>query len=354
MNEVTTQRQASPIVEFKRTLTALIDGKELALPSNVSQEAFKNAAVVAAQDNPQILQCEMQSVFKSIRTLAAAGLVPDGREAALVPFKTKVDGKYIQKCQAMPMVFGLVKMARRSGDVRDIRAHLVYEKEVETGAFRYIVGDEERLEHSPILFGERGEAVAVYAIAKLKDGTLVREFMGADEVDKIRRTGASQRKFDNGRSSVSDQPIGIWKDHSGEMWKKTVIRRLCKRLDLSAEDMRRIVADEDQIPMRDVTPETEAPQPRQNLAQRLTGKPVEEPSSEPEILPPGEDDWPTLNGEPLDLDAAFPGADEYSEGAKAFAAGKPWQDCPYAEDVEKATNWIGAWWAARTAKEEQE
>lgn len=347
MNEVATRQQPpAPIVEFKRNLTGLIEGKELALPSNVSAEAFKNAAVVAAQDNPQILQCDMQSVFKSIRTLAAAGLVPDGREAALVPFNTKENGKYVKKCQAMPMVFGLVKMARRSGDVRDIRAHLVYQKEIDTGAFTYIVGDEERLEHQPILFGERGDPVAVYAIARLKDGTLVREFMSADEVDKIRRTGASQRVKQGDRYVVSDAPVGIWKDHSGEMWKKTVIRRLCKRLDLSAEDMRRIIADEDQLPIKDITPRDEPEAPRRNLAQKLREP---EPTAEPEILPPADPDWPAVDGVPLDLDEAFPGSDEFTAGAKAFSAGEPWQSCPHMDDREKATNWCGGWFSAEQA-----
>lgn len=348
MNEVA-ERKPAPIVAFKQNLTALIEGKELALPDNVKPEAFKNAAIVAAQDNPQILQCDMQSVFKSIRTLAAAGLVPDGREAALVPFNTKENGAFVKKCQAMPMVFGLVKMARRSGDVRDIRAHLVYQKEIDTGAFTYIVGDEERLEHAPILFGDRGAPVAVYAIAKLKDGTLVREFMSAEDVDRIRRTGASQRVKKGDKYVVSDEPVGIWKDHEGEMWKKTIIRRLCKRLDLSAEDMRRIIQDEDMLPIRDVTPQETAPAPRQNLAQRLAQQEVLPPESAPE--PANDDDVPMMDGEVMDLSGAFPGAPEWDEGVKAFQAGKHWTECPHEPGNEPALNWLGGWTGARDAAE---
>jgi recombination protein RecT len=243
------------LVTFKRNLGDLIERKELALPSNVSEDAFRNAAIIAVQDNPTILSCDPQSVFKSIRTLAAAGLVPDGREAALVPFYTK-DGR---KCQAMPMVFGLIKMVRRSGEVSDIRAHIVYQNEVDQGRFEYVVGDSERLSHEPILFGDKGAPVAAYAIANLKDGGIVREFMDLDQIEKVRRAGASQLVFpekgQGGKPTVSATPKGIWADWWDEMVKKSVIRRLCKRLDMSSEDMRRVMVEQDEmLPPRDVTP----------------------------------------------------------------------------------------------------
>lgn len=45
----------APIVGFRRNLTALIGSKELPLLSNASVGAFRNAAIVAAQDHPQPL-----------------------------------------------------------------------------------------------------------------------------------------------------------------------------------------------------------------------------------------------------------------------------------------------------------
>lgn len=329
------QSQQHPVVAFKRNLETVIERKELALPSNVKTEAFKNAAIVAVQDNPQILQCDQQSVFKSIRTLAAAGLVPDGREAALVPFNTRVDGQFVKKCQAMPMVAGLVKMARRSGDVADIRAHIVYQNEVDQGRFKYVVGDEEKLEHDPILFGDKGESVGAYAIARLKDGSLIREFMDAHEIDRIRRSGSSQRS----KGKVSDTPVGIWRDHAGEMWKKTVIRRLCKRLDLSAEDMRRMMVDQDEAPaIKDVTPQEEQ---RLNLAQKLAGT-ADDQQEEPlngEILP--DEDQAPVEQEPEDGGAAEAGF-ERDEGATAYRQGKTATDCPYEDDPQR-TAWLAGW-----------
>lgn len=335
MNDQSTQ--IAPIVAFKRDLRDLAEKKEFALPSNVSQEAFINAAVVAFQDNPTIALAEKTSVFKSLRRLAAAGLVPDGREAALVPFKTKINNEYVTVCQAMPMVFGLIKTARNSGEVKDIRAHIVYEKEIEEGRFTYVVGDEEKLEHSPILFGDKGLPVAAYAIARLKDGSIIREFMDALEIERVRRSGASQLEFAKGeRPKVSESPKGIWADWWGEMWKKTVIRRLCKRLPLSAEDVRRVMVDEDQTSLRDVTPKPTNPLAQKALAAREAAKAkVETPDAE--VLPPEGIDYDNL-----DTASAFPGSDQWQAGEVAREDGKPITACPYDEEAA-AIDWCGGW-----------
>ncbi|MBT9385507.1 recombinase RecT [Pseudooceanicola sp. CBS1P-1] len=333
------------LVTFKRNLGDLIAKNELALPSNVTSDAFRNAAVIAAQDNPKILTCDQASVFKSIRTLAAAGLVPDGREAALVPFRTK-DG---EKCQAMPMVFGLIKMVRRSGTVKDIRAHIVYQREVDDGRFTYVVGDDERLEHNPILFGDRGPAVGTYAIATLTDGSKVREFMAAEDVDKVRRAGSSQKVYEKGkRPTVSEQPLGIWKDWSEEMWKKTVIRRLCKRLDMSSEDMRRVMVDEDSIrQIRDITPSDE---PKTGFAAKAAAarQQAEEQDQQQD------DEGDTIEGQVAGDDSApepDPNALEFAEGRTAAEGGEGMDACPY-EDGQQRMDWTAGWFEAQSKEEE--
>lgn len=330
MSDVATRPQ-NPLQDFKQQMSNLIDSKELALPDNVSASAFRNAAIVAVQDNPQILQCSAQTVFKSIRRLAAAGLVPDGREAALVPFNSK-DGK---QCQAMPMVYGLIKMARRSGDVKDIRAHLVYQNEIDQKRFEYVIGDEERLTHDPILFGDRGKMVGAYAIARLKDDTLVREFMDADEIDRIRKLGAVNRG--------KDQPVGIWKDHYDAMAKKTVIRRLTKRLDLSAEDMRHIAMDDDMASPRDITPAEEetAKEPRKTLAQRM-----QDQDEVPEAL-----DGEVLGPEDENQAQPDPNTLEFAEGRTAGGdETKSLSECPYEQGTEDWMNWAAGFNDGRESK----
>lgn len=331
MNEVTTQRR-SPVQQFKSDLKALRDAGELdMLPSNVGFDAFRNAAVVAITDNPSILQCKRESVFKAVRRLAAAGLVPDGREAAIVPFKGEA--------QAMPMVAGLIKTARNSGEIVSIWADVVYTGE----QFEAWVEDGERkFSHHYDPMERKGDFRGAYAVAKLKDGTIEVEPMDREQIEKRRRASANQR---------GDQPTGVWAQWYDEMAKKTVIRALCKRLPISSEDMRRMyVEHEDTQPIRDVTPEPEAP--RKNLAQQIKERAEEPRSVEGEVLPPEEAEKPErtegIDLSSIDPEAAFPGAEEFDEGVRAYKDGVAYDDCPH-QDIEAATNWCGGWKQAERA-----
>ena len=61
-----------------------------------------------------------------------------------------------------------------------------------------------------------------YAIATLKNGEKIREWMDRDQVDRIRSKSLSQNS-------------PMWKEHYNEAARKTVIRRLCKYLPMTEE-----------------------------------------------------------------------------------------------------------------------
>lgn len=335
--------EALTVVSLKANIERLVAAKELVLPSNISPDAFKNAAIIAVQDNPSILNCTPDSIFRSIRALAAAGLVPDGKEAALVPFKTKdkATGRWVDKCQSMPMVFGLIKTARNSGHIRDIRAHIVYQNEFDQGRFNYIVGDTEKLEHSPILFGDRGEPIGCYAIAVLKDGNIIREFMTKNDIEKVRKAGSSQRLWEDGKpKGPSPEPVGIWKDWWEEMWKKSPIRRLSKRLSLSAEDNFKIAAEEDApATLRDITPD----EPRKNLAQQL--KDQSEPAKDD-----ADGVGKAIDGVIVDVLTGIPGSPEWGEGmASAADNGMPGHN-PYSLGTQQGADWDGGFHIGEASK----
>lgn len=337
MNEVATQNKTPPIVVFKQNLNRLKDAGELdMLPANVSFEAFRNAAVVAITDNPGILQCNNESIFKAIRRLAAAGLVPDGREAAIVPFKGQA--------QAMPMVYGLIKVARNSGEISSIWAEVVRGDE----EFRIsMVNGERKFEHDYDPLTRTGEVKGAYAVAKLKDGMIEVEAMGRTDIEKRRKASANQRDAN---------PTGIWGQWYEEMAKKTVIRALVKRLPMSSDDMRRVMVEHEDTVLRDVTPDRkDGP----NLAQRLaspqpttapeTPAEAEVEAQEAEVVAPPKS---PLSDEEIEADA-FPGSDAFNHGVDAFQSGKPEGDCPYdvAEARQEAVDWIGGWRQARRAAE---
>ncbi len=181
-----------------------------ALPPHIAPEKFQRVAITALNNAPDIANCSVESVMTSLMKCAQDGLLPDNRDAALV--------KFGNTCQYMPMVGGLIKRMKNSGELSTISAGVVYEHD----EFDFVMGDDERMTHKPKLIGERGKPVLAYAIAKFKDGGIQREVMTVAEIEKVRAVSKT------GKS-------GPWVQWWDEMAKKTVIHRLAKRVPTSAE-----------------------------------------------------------------------------------------------------------------------
>lgn len=219
--------------EFQGQLVARAQEFAPSLPSHISAEKFQRTAVTAVNLNPDLLKADRRSLFNACAKAASDGLLPDGREGALVIF-----GK---QAVWMPMVYGIIKKARQSGEVATLGARIVYENELKAPVdadgkvmldadgkplpprFRFVIEDgEDKLEHDPILFGERGAPVGVYARVKFRDGSIEYEILSKTEVEKIRNVSRAKNS-------------GPWVEWAEEMWKKSAVRRLAKRLPLSAE-----------------------------------------------------------------------------------------------------------------------
>lgn len=198
-----------------------------ALPGHITPEKFVRTVQTAVQMAPDIAEaCStkegMQSLLAACTKAATDGLILDGREAALVTFNAKVSRNpdvWAKQVQYIPMVAGLMKKARNSGQIASIAAHLVYEHD----EFSYVLGDEEKIVHQP-KFGDRGKPVAVYAIVKLKDGSIQREVMDAGQVIAIGAQGRNGFQYDPAKGK-----------NYGEWWRKTVIRRISKYLPSSSD-----------------------------------------------------------------------------------------------------------------------
>jgi recombination protein RecT len=169
-----TTNAISVIDSVRSTLTKMQPEFAAALPPQIPAEKFIRTTVTAIQMQPDLLQADRRSLLGACMKAAQDGLLPDGREAALVIFR----GKGGAQVQYMPMIGGLLKKLRNSGELASISAHVVHEHD----QFDYILGDEERIEHKPCLFGDRGQPIAVYAVAKTKDGAVYREVMSVEEV----------------------------------------------------------------------------------------------------------------------------------------------------------------------------
>ena len=211
-----TSSSITPMESMRGTLTSMSNEFEAALPPQISVDKFIRTTLTAVQMNPDLLQADRKTLLGTCMKAAQDGLMLDGREAAPVIF----GGKGGKTVAYMPMVGGILKKIRNSGELASISAQVAYSNDM----FDYQLGDDEKIIHKPLLGGDRGTPIAVYCIAHTKDGAIYREVMSVDEVEKVRKTSRA--------GSYSSSPWATWWD---EMAKKTVIRRISKRLPSSAD-----------------------------------------------------------------------------------------------------------------------
>lgn len=222
MNAVAETTSAPPLIKLREQFESREDSFKAALPAHIPVERFMRVVLTATQRNPDLVTADRSSLFNSALLAAQDGLLPDGREGALVIYNTKVKkgGKdeWVKAVQWMPMIAGILKKCRNSGELSSIEAHTVHAND----KFAYRIGIDEQPVHEPDWFGDRGAVVGVYAVAKLKDGSRVSEIMSHREVESVR---AVSRAKDS----------GPWTQWWGEMARKTVLRRLSKRLPISTD-----------------------------------------------------------------------------------------------------------------------
>ena len=192
------------------------------LPAHIPVERFKKVLLVAVNTTPALVGADRRSFFNSALKAANDGLLPDGREGALVIYKTKVvqNGKdvWVDAVQWMPMIAGIRKKVRNSGEIATWDVKAVFEKD----EFLYEEGLDPVLKHKPFLDGPAGELKAVYSVCKMKTGEVSLDVMPKWQVDRIRLLSKSKDK-------------GPWVDHYVEMAKKTVARRHSKVLPMSTD-----------------------------------------------------------------------------------------------------------------------
>lgn len=273
----------SNLVEIKKHLAnpAALGQFKLALPAHITPEKFQRVAMTALLNNPDIADCTPGSVMNALMKCAQDGLLPDGREAALV--------KYSGNAQYMPMVYGLIKRMRNSGEVKAVNAYIVYEQDI----FDYeIVNGVESIRHKPAITGNRGEMLLTYAVIMLSDGTPHIEVMMKADVDRARNAG----KAANGPA---------WKNWYEEMAKKTVIHRAAKRVPTSSDAAEFLNSDMRMTLNGGYDDEQDAPAPQNTLVNSINEAIDLEPMKVPE--PPVVHPEPAVVYGPPVQDDIFPG-----------------------------------------------
>ena len=228
-NELAVQKTLSPkqqlVVARKNEIAGMESDLKKMLPPSLPSDKFIRTVQTAITLNPEIAEADKTSVLSSCMKAAADGLVLDGREATLTIYNSKQkDGSYKKMAQYIPMVAGIIKRVRNSGEVSRLNAFVVYEKD----AFHVSYGLEMTLKHEPN-FENPGKPLGAYAVCLFKDGECDFEFMSAKQILNIAGQGKNAGQYD----AVNGKNFGEW-------WRKTAIRRLSKRLPVDS-DIARVV-----------------------------------------------------------------------------------------------------------------
>lgn len=184
------------------------------LPAQLKPERMARIATTVIRQTPALARTTPESFLGALLTASQLGLEPGGVKPGcyFVP--------YGNVCTFIPSWFGLVDLARRSGQVVDVWAEIVYENDT----FVYTLGLNRTIgRHDPPPLGEdRGKPIGVYAAAELVTGGKPFVVMTVAEVEAIRKQSRAGKN-------------GPWVTHWEAMARKTAVRQLCKWLPASAE-----------------------------------------------------------------------------------------------------------------------
>jgi len=198
-----------------------------ALPSVITPERFTRMVLTAMSTNKDLGLCTPNSFLGAMMQAAQLGVEPNTPlgQAYLIPYKNKGT----LECQFQLGYKGLIDLAYRSGEVKDIQAHEVHENDT----FEYELGLEPKLKHIPAM-KDRGAVIMYYAIFHTKDGGYGFNVMSVDDVQE------HARKY----SKAYGSSFSPWKSNFDEMAKKTVLKKCLKYAPIKTEFARSISTDE--------------------------------------------------------------------------------------------------------------
>lgn len=346
MNEMTVKTE-NPLVKLNEQLEQRLPQFQAALPAHIPVERFKRVLLTAIQQNPKLLTADRPTLFTSSMKAAHDGLLPDGREGALVIYSTKmkVNGvdKWVDAVQWMPMIAGIRKKVRNSKEIATWDAKVVYDKD----EFLYEDGLDLILKHKPYLDGNPGEVRAAYSVAKLKTGEVTVDVMPRWQIDRIRNMSKAKDK-------------GPWVDHYAEMAKKTVARRHSKVLPMSTDLDDLLRSDDDLYDMEAASDKAVTGQQRRpqlsDFTEVETSSPTDTKPGAPttEAEPMAADGNQTLDsGEITDVVDGPSAADAYQLGREARDAKKALKAVPPEFREPNMSSFAEAWQGGWRARDEE-
>jgi recombination protein RecT len=208
-------KQQNQLVLIHSNLEKMLKDKSKALPKNFNQTRFLQNAMVVLQDTKNIEKMQPVSVARTMLKGAFLGLDFFRGECYAIPYGDQLNFQTDFK--------GEIKLAKKYSlkPIHDIYAKLVREGDKYAEAVHEGI---QKISFSPKLFSNN-KIIGAFAVCLYDDGSMISETMSVEEIEKVRKT-------------YSKQPDGkAWKESFGEMAKKTVLRRLCKLIEIEFDNL---------------------------------------------------------------------------------------------------------------------
>lgn len=198
---------------FSLVITDKLDSIQDALPKDFNKARFVQNALSLLNEKPELAKFGQAKIMAGLMRGAMLGLDFFNKEAYLVGYGSDL--------QYQTSYIGSQKIIKKYAihKVKNIYAELVREDDVfETG----IEANKRYVTFKPKAFNSK-PVIGCFAVVEFEDGDIQVETMNLEELEAVRK-----------KSKMAN--AGAWKDFTGEMQKKSVIRRLCKRIEIDFEN----------------------------------------------------------------------------------------------------------------------
>ena len=210
--------QEKHLFDVHKKLSDFLDKKKDALPQDFNETRFLQNSITVLQDTKDIANIDPISIARTMLKGAFLGLDFLNKECYAIPYGVKEGTGWGKALQFQTDYKGEKKLAKKYSinPIKDIYAKLVKEGDLFEECIREGVPT---INFNPKSFND-GKIIGAFAAALFKDGSMIYETMSKKEIENIRD------KFSKASTGKA------WVDTPGEMYKKTVIRRLCKHIEL--------------------------------------------------------------------------------------------------------------------------
>ena len=215
---------------IKTGLTKKLTENKEALPAGFNQQRFILNCITVIQDmmkdnkkKEQLEKINPETIPVCLAKAAYLGLDFFNGECYAIPYGGNLTFQTDYK--------GEIKLCKRysKNKIKDIFA-----KVVRQGDFfmEEVDGGKQNVQYRPKPFSNE-QMIGAFAIVVFEDGSMMYDTMSSEDIENVRNT----------YSKAKDSQA--WKSSAGEMYKKTVLRRLCKLIDLDFDNIEQQKAYED-------------------------------------------------------------------------------------------------------------